>query len=123
MVAGVPVGCAGDGDRAGRARRCVGVRGRRDTSVSDLPKSAREWPAEPSAIEVVRVGRFEWQVYTRYPAGSLLGTQLEMPCLVRWTAERVARRMAAEYRKAGEAPRVASRIELGIERELLDGPS
>ncbi len=77
---------------------------------------------QPTAIEVVRVGRFRWQVYTRYPKGVLLGTELGMPCLFRWTAERVARRIAEQHR-GQSAPRVVSRIELGIERELLDGPS
>ncbi len=74
-----------------------------------------------AAIEVVREGRFKWQVHSRYPGG--IDMCVNTPFWFRWRAERYARRQAEMARREGMAPQVVSRIELGVERELLDGPS
>lgn len=69
----------------------------------------------PSAIEVVREGRFQWQVVTRYPDG--MDMSMSSPFMFRWSAERYARKKADAHRPAGQ-PQVVSRIDLGIEREI-----
>jgi hypothetical protein len=44
------------------------------------------------SIEVVRQGRFTWQVHTHIPDG--LDTEVNQPFWFRWRAERHARRAA-----------------------------
>lgn len=69
-----------------------------------------------SAIEVVREGRFAWQVHTRIP--DALDMCLNQPFWFRWRAERYARKAAERerHRRAPHPP--VSRIDLDIEREL-----